>query len=419
MVEQETCIEIGHAVRQGPPGAGAGEAAAREALAAIRVHRPSAALVFGSVQHDLADVLRGVRRAVGEVPVIGSSTAGEISDGSHSGSVVVAVLASPYLSVSFGVGENVAGDWSAAVAQALEAPAVRAYFDSSPGAWQRLTQEGKSAFAFVLSPGATKRAETRSFPIIELIKRRSLAQLPIFGMSASDEMKFEQNYVMAGNRLIADGLLVAVFETQLRFGIAVAHGMHPTGPRLRVTAAHENEVLELEGRPAADVYAELIGVPRQSLDGVFVARATRTVVGMPGPLGSFIPNAATYVTPAGGLRFAIPVPPGQVLSRIEPDAETSLTAGPEALSKASARAGTARPAVAVVGSCAIRPLLLGDTVSAEIPSMVRVLDGTPLVGFVSCGEAGLTDDGMPQHMNAVISTLIIADELSQSARVAR
>jgi signal transduction histidine kinase len=419
MAEREPCIEVGRAVRHEPRGAGAGEAAAREALAGVRVHRPTAALVFASVQHDLPDVLRGVRRVLGDVPVIGSSTAGEICDGDFRGGVVVTVLASPHLSVGLGVGENVAGGWSAAVAQALDAPAVRPYFDSSPHAWRRLTQEGKSAFGLVLSPGPTRHAETSSFPIVELVKRRALGQLPLFGMSASDELRFEQNFVLVDDRVIADGLLVAVFETRLRFGIAVAHGMHATGTRLRVTAAHDSEVLELEGRPAADVYAELVGARRDALDGVFVARATRTVVGMPGPLGSFIPNAASYVTPAGGLRFAIPVPVGQVLSRLEPDGDASRTAGPEALSKASARAGTGRPALAVVGCCAIRPLLLGDSVRAEVPTMVGVLGGTPLVGFVSCGEVGLADDGVPQHMNAVISALVVADELSQSALVAQ
>jgi signal transduction histidine kinase len=419
MADGAPCIEVGRAVRRDPPGAAAAAAAAEEARAALRVHPPSAALVFASVRHDLPDVLRGVRRVLGDVPIIGSTTAGEICDGIHHQSVVVTVLASPHLSVSVGVGADVARDWAGAVATATEAPGVRDFFGPSPTAWQRLAGEARSAFAFVLSPGATQRAETKGFPIIEQLKRRSLGRLPIFGMSASDEMKFEQNYVLAGDRVVPDGLLVAVFETQLRFGIAIAHGFQPVGRSALVTAAEENEVVQLDGRPAADVYAELVDVPRASLDGVFVARATRTLIGIPGALGSYIPNAATYVTPRGGLRFAIPVPPGQTVSRIVVRPDTATTAGPEAVAKAAARGGVTRPALAVACSCAIRPLLVGERYPQEMPSMVAALQGAPLVGMVSCGEAGPADDGVSQHMNAVIGALVLGDELSPAAQVAR
>jgi signal transduction histidine kinase len=413
------CIEVGRAFRREPAGATASASAAKEALAAIRVHRPSAVLVFASVQHDLPQVVRGVREVIGDVPLLGSTTAGEICDGLHHGTVVVTVLASPYLSVRVGVGEHVSRDWRAAVAAAVDGPALAPWFATDPEAGQRLGGEATGAFAVVLSPGATQAAETRGCPIVELLRRRSLGRLPIFGMSASDEMRFERNFVLAGERAIPDGLVVAVFETQLRFGIAVAHGMHPTGTPMLVTAAEEYEVRELDGRPAADVYAERLGVPRPSLDGVFVARTTRTVVGVPGTLGSFVPNAATYVTPAGGLRFAIPIPPGQSISLLACGPETAASAGPEAIAKARARGEISRPALAVVSSCAIRPLLLGPAWTEEVPSMVRALAGAPLVGCVSCGEAGLTDEGVPQHMNAVIGALVLGDQLSSAAEVAR
>ncbi|HET6440301.1 MAG TPA: FIST N-terminal domain-containing protein [Anaeromyxobacter sp.] len=418
MAQQEPCIEVGRGIRREPLGRDAGAAAAEEALRPIRIHRPSAVLVFASPRQDLSGVATGVRQVVGEVPIVGASSAGEICDGLHDGSVVVTVLASPYLRVRCGVGEDVSRSWEIAVDRALGAPGLRDYFDASLAAWPRLTREGKEAFALVLSPGPTERAESRGFPIVEMVKRRALGKLPIFGMSASDELRFERNFVLAGGRAVADGLVVAVFETQLRFGIAVAHGMRATGPALKVTAVEEDEVLEFDGRPAADVYAELVHAPRSSLEGVFVAGATRSVLGVPGPLGSYIPNAATRVTQRSGIRFAIPVSSGQVLYRLEPTSETASRAGREAVAKAMARAGTTRPALAVVASCALRPALLGGTSAAEVTSMAGPLGGAPLVGLVSCGEAGLADDGVPQHLNAVIGALVFGEELSQAAHMA-
>jgi hypothetical protein len=168
MEDEKPNIEVARAVRHEPPGGAAGEAAAAEAMGALRFHAPSAVLLFASVRHDPEVVLRGVRGVVGDVPILGATTAGQICDGIHHGSVVVTVLASPHLSVQVGAAGGVAADWSAATSRALEAPGVSPYFDATAGQWQRLADEGRSALAILLSAGATRDADTRSQEILEL-----------------------------------------------------------------------------------------------------------------------------------------------------------------------------------------------------------------------------------------------------------
>jgi len=60
----------------------AGNEAARQALDGLMVSRPSVALVFAPARQDLAATLRGVTLVLGDVPVIGTTTAGELQDGS-------------------------------------------------------------------------------------------------------------------------------------------------------------------------------------------------------------------------------------------------------------------------------------------------------------------------------------------------
>jgi serine phosphatase RsbU (regulator of sigma subunit) len=48
-----------------------------------------------------------------------------------------------------------------------------------------------------------------------------------------------------------------------------------------------------------------------------------------------------------------------------------------------------------------------------------MLSGTPLVGFFDYGAANSGDDGVTQAVSAIVGVLIVADELSQSAQVAR
>ena len=413
-----TCIEVGRAVRSGPDAFAAAADAAADAVRQLRLHAPTALLVFASPVHGADEVVRGARSVAG-VPVLGASSAGEILDGEHEGSVVVAALASPHLCVRMAAGRAVSDGWRAAVDEALDDPRLRSYFDGSPAPWTELTRRGRAAFALLLSPGSTRRAPSMTYEILEAVKRRSLGRLPIFGGASASDAGAEANHVFAGDRALRDGLAVALFETELQFGIALSHGLRPTERRCTVTAARGHEVLEIDGRPAAEAYADLLGVPRGSLDGTHVATATGRVVGLADPIGQYMPDVAGYVTPAGGINFTIPVSPGTVLTLLEASGDSAANAGRDALRKAKLRGGIAEPAVAIVTRCSLRPKVLGGAVRDEVGRLVETLGGAPLVGFQSMGEEGLSDEGVPRHTNMVSSILVLGKDLSQVARVAR
>ncbi|HEY6005127.1 MAG TPA: FIST N-terminal domain-containing protein [Anaeromyxobacter sp.] len=243
-------IEVGAAVGRGTASYEAGAQAARDALAGIRRHGPAAVLVFASVRHDLEALLRGVRSATGDAPLVGATTAGEICGGHHRESAVVGVLASPFLSVRVGVGEGVSRDWRAALEQALSTPGLAPFFDGTPHAWADLASRGRSAFAILVSPGNTRGAVSHSFDLLEALKRRSLGCLPIFGGSAADDWRMERNFALADGRAVPDAVLVALCETDLQFGIGLEHGLRASSARATVTEASGHEVIQLDGRPA-------------------------------------------------------------------------------------------------------------------------------------------------------------------------
>jgi signal transduction histidine kinase/CheY-like chemotaxis protein len=410
-------IEVGHGAAAGGPAFADGAAAAREALLAVRTHRPSLVLVFASVAYDVGEVLRGVRSVTGDAPLVGASTAGEIRDGERRGSVVVAVIASPHLRAHVGAGAAVSRGWSAALDASLAAPGVAPLFDGTPDGWARLTREGSEAFALLFSPGNTRTAPSESCNLLEALRRRSLGRLAVFGGAAADDWRMERNYVFAGERAVEDGVVVAIVETQLRFGIALAHGFVATERRAVVTAAAGSEVLELDGRPAADAYPELVESTRAALEGQHLTLTSGLVVGTPDAFGGLMPNVASYVTPRGGVAFTRPIAVGTALSVMRTDAATAVEAGREAVRKAMLRGAIGRAALAVASCCALRDRLLGGAAREEVAGMVEALGGAPLVGFRSFGEQGLSDDGVPLHTNAVVGALVLGDELSRTAQV--
>ncbi len=411
-------IEVGHGHALGAGARAAGREAALAATAAVRTHPLSLVLVFASVSHDLAELLRGVREITRDAPLVGASTAGEIDGGELRRSVVVAALGSPEMTVHVGAAGGVARDWKAALDTALGATGVAPFF-AGPQRWLEATRAGRSAFALLFTPGNTYSAPSRSHDLLEALNRRAGGRLPVFGGAAADDWRMETNFVLAGDRAIPDGVALAVVETSLQFGIAGGHGFQLAEERVVVTAASGHEALELDGRLAADRYAELAGEPRAALEGHHLAPSAGILLATSDAFGETLPLLATHLTHRGGVHFARSVAEGTVLRRLRIDREPASGAGVLALKKAILRGGVSDPALILTAHCAARPRLLGTSAGAELDSLARVLSGTPLVGFQSFGEQGLTDAGACFHANGVVSILALGRDLSGEARVAR
>ena len=103
-----------------------GEPPLRSYVVAEVVHATDV-LVFASVCYDLEALLGGIHSVFDDVPVLGTTTAGEICDSSQKNSVVVVALASSHLMVQVGVGTGVSRDWQQAVNRAVSAPQMRPF----------------------------------------------------------------------------------------------------------------------------------------------------------------------------------------------------------------------------------------------------------------------------------------------------
>ena len=86
----------------------AGTEAASNALEQLSAFVPKLAIVFGSSWFDQPALLQGMRSVLGTTPLLGVSTAGEITPkGPTNHSCVVVLLASEAIVCSVGIGEAV------------------------------------------------------------------------------------------------------------------------------------------------------------------------------------------------------------------------------------------------------------------------------------------------------------------------
>ena len=416
---ESSCVETGVGVSHASFSHTAGVDAAHRALSSIGQLPLSVVIVYASVHYKLDQVLAGIREAVGNALVIGTTTAGEICGGAQQQSVCVVAIASPYLSAHAAIGSRVSDDWRRALIQATESAEISPFVTGDPHLVSDLASSGKALFAMIFYPGNTRRASSMGYEIVETFKEISLGRIPVFGGASADDWHMEGNSVFLGEAVHADSLLVAIFETQLEAGISISHGFQPIGQKLRVTAIEGHELLSLNQAPAAEVLAASMGSSQHDLEGRHVTLATGYPVGVVHPLGLYSVNVATYLTPGGGVRLTQPVNVGAELTLLAHDAESSPLAGQDAVRKAMIRAGTTVPSLFLVHYCALRPRILSETVSrTEIDNLVKSAGPVPLAGFFSFGEDGVADDGVSRHNNGAVAVLVLGSELSATARVA-
>jgi len=419
MANESAFIEVGYGRSNHEQAYTAGEDAARQALQGIKRYPLTVVFVFTSVCYDLSPLLSGIAHIVGDVPILGTTTAGEICNTASTNSVLAVALASPYLHLHCGVGRHVSADWQGAAAQALETVDLIPYFSGydSP-IWSELTRQGKSVFGLVFSPGNTRHADSRSFEILEILKQRSDARFPFFGGASADDWNLETNAVIFGKNAYPDSLLVAIFETSLQIGIAIGHGFTPSDQQSVATAVEGHEVLQLDGQSAADRYAQFLGHNRETLTGRHLTLNTGRPVGIADRLGQYYINVAIFFSEQDGVRFSQPVAQGSSLTLMEASPDRLIQAGRETLRKAMLRGGVDHPAAVFVFSCALRSRFIPERYPEEISAMQELLPHTPILGFYSFGEQGVSDAGVSIHGNGMIAVLVIGNELSVAAEVA-
>ncbi|OPX93331.1 MAG: putative sensor histidine kinase pdtaS [Syntrophorhabdus sp. PtaB.Bin006] len=396
-----------------------GHHAAAEALSQLIHYKPSLALVFASPELDLAHVSSGIVETLGDCPVIGTSTAGEIANSPITHGVVVTLLASPHLRVRVGIGEGVSKDFRRAVHEALADAGVSRYF-SAGHPFHHMMHVSTSrkprvspVLLIMFSPGATKTHVSFSHDIHTMLRKASANRIPIFGGSSGDYFRFESNYQIIGNRLASDALVLAFIESEILFGLGMAHGFSPTTKRALITNASGHIVHELDRRPAAEVCAGLLGIPMEKLghDAVWFSQFP---FGATDLYGNSILQVPEQVLEDGSIQFAPLMRNDQVITLMRGTRRDIAGAGLSTYNKAILQGDLKRPALALMFSCALRMRLLGSLQDKEVSSVFRKAR-IPVSGFYTFGEQGISDDGLPIYANQSVTTLVFSDELNPMA----
>lgn len=321
------------------------------------------------------DVVRGIRDAAGNAPLIGCSTAGEITnEGPSKKSVGVMAIRSDALSFYTGVGRDIksgAREAGQAVAREVQGKA------------------DKPLRAFIMLPDVlTGNGADTVRGVLDVLG----PHFPVVGGAAGDDFLFEKTYEYRDSEVVSGAVAGAGIAGDFTMGIGVRHGWVPIGLPMKVTRAQGAVLHELDGKPAISIYEDYFGARADELRKEALARLAITY-----PLGLKIPEYQEEylirdpitVDEKGSITCAAEIPEGSEVRLMIGSKEKAVEAAQDAarhLMKEFERNKT-HPKFVLMFNCIAREKLFAQKANDEIQAVMKIIGrDVPLLGFYTYGE---------------------------------
>ncbi|WP_321396251.1 FIST N-terminal domain-containing protein [Emcibacter sp.] len=346
--------------------------------------KPEAVIFFCSPEYDTAILEQELNRQFGDIPLIGCTTAGEITpEGYHTGSITGAAFSREHFTC---------------VSKRYDAISNFSMQDGIEFGRSLLEQLGKitdkaggsNSFAFMLIDGLSGAEERVTASL-----GSELGEINLIGGSTADNFKLIQTQIFHEGKFRTDSAVVTLFHTDLPFQVSYTHHYVASDAKAVITEADPitREVLEINGLPATVEYARLCGVDEKDLD-LLVASNHPVMVKVGGTYFSRGVMGISHDTQS--IKFACAIDKGVVCSIARPDdPQRNL----ESLFR-DIEAEIGPPALVIGCDCAARKM--NFQVRGILDEMSGIYAAHNVIGFASFGEQYNT-----LHMNNSFSCVAI------------
>ncbi|HET9442093.1 MAG TPA: FIST N-terminal domain-containing protein [Acidimicrobiales bacterium] len=356
--------------------ADAGQAGRTAARAALVGDDARLLVMFCWDGYDLPALIAGVTEVAPGVPLVGCSTAGEISaSGPGDAGVVITALGGPGFTVATAAARARDGDLRDAGALAARCA-------------ERLPASGHRVLLLLTDGLAGDQQE-----VVRGAYQVVGAEIPLVGGCAGDGLKMRSTLQVHGTEVLDNAVVAAAIASDAPIGIGVRHGWRRVGEPMVVTASGGNRVHALDGRPALDVYLDRLEAPAEARTDP--AAFTRFAITHPLGLSRRSGEEVRFV---GGADFAdhalvciAEVPQGGQAWIMEGDDDSVLAATDAACGDALASLDGQRPLGLLAFDCIARRGVLGDAgIEREVGRIASFAGGAPVAGFYTYGEIART-----------------------------
>ena len=396
--------EFATAVERGETGRAAGRSAAEAALAGMDGSAVDFCQVFTSPVYDPEAVVAGVREVIGEgAELIGCTSAGEFThDRTSHESVGLALVSSDTHRFFTGFGTGLSEDLAGCIAVATADLPDRV--DDYPHLSVINLHDGLAGVG---------REVARS-------TQRLLGQhVSVAGGGAGDDLNLETTKVFRDDEVASNAVALALIASKRPVGVAENHGHEPVSESVTVTETDGSTIVEIDDRPAFEVWREAIretardeydfDVDEFDEDEDELARAL-TVFEFGIDTGDGYKIRWPGLTPSteGPMDFAVAVPEGTVLRVMNSPPDAQVASASRAADEAVGGVGGDELAGAFVYDCFCRSAILGDDFDDAVGAIGDRL-GVPFVGIESYGELCMQQGQLSGYHNATSVIMLLPD----------
>jgi len=359
----------------------AGQEAASEAL---KDHGgiPEVVLVFGAMRFNHKKLLEGITSITGNLPMVGGTTAGEISgSGFSTQSVVMMALSANNLKFVTGIGKNMTKDGKECSLALLRSIKKK---NSLKG--------GHSLLIFPNGMGGD------GIKIIEGLQSKLGIGFEIVGGYLGDDERFESTYQYYDGQVYKDAMpgLMIYNNNGFRSGIGVRSGFESIGNRFYCTESDANVVQKFDNESALDIYKEFLGEERSNrLPGICLEYPFGLIdekASIEGKDYFQLRCGLSVDHKKGTISLAASIPKGSAITLTTASRGDIVNGAKLAAEQAISSLKGAKPKAILMFSCVGRKLVLGRRINEEVEAVKGVLGkDVPIVGLYTYGEIGPID----------------------------
>ena len=341
---------------------------------------PDLVVMFSSSKYDHPAVVRGVKSVMGEVPIVGCTSAGQFSDKeSTKDGLACAFISSNTHRFFTGMGTNIRSN----PIQSIENAVQNFPRDVEGYPYQ-------SAMLFV--DGLAGKGE-------EVVLAASSVLGPMIkfaGGAAADNLHFRETSIFCNENDLSDAVSLCLVTSRSPVIISVKHGHRPITPPLRVTKAEGNILYEVEGRPALEVWKDYIREPlkKNSIDIDKLNPEELSKILLKYEAGLMTGTDYKIRFPAscnsdGSLNFVSSILEGSVIKIMDSDEKDQIESTRKAAELAISHSRGIKLAGAIVFDCACRAMILKDKFPEAVKATKEVFGSMPFIGCETYGEIAM------------------------------
>lgn len=352
---------------------------------------PDALVIFASSAFDHDLLLKELKARCNPTLLVGSSSAGEFTNGrSGIGTVSALAIRSDEMVLNASLGTGISRDARGAAREMV-------------AGFNGLNAQYPYRAALVMTDALAGHAEA----LVDELTVQTSGRYLLAGGGAGDDAQFTRTHVFLDTKAYSDAGVAMEILSHKPIGVGVGHGWLPAGTAMLATEVSGMRLVGLDGMPAYDAFEQHARDTGQTFD-----RANPMPFFLHNILGidtgeGFRLRVPLAVNADGSIECAAEIPEFSRVHIMKTTEESATVAAARATEAAVQALASHPPGAAMFFDCVATRLRLGDGFSSELQSVGEALGGAPFVGCNTYGQIARSKGQFSGFHNCTAVVLVL------------